>query len=311
MPAAPASPTPAGPPTARRRCTTPTRTSAGEPRRQRGRGRIALVHNGIIENHDELRAELQAQGLRVRQPDRHRGHRPPGAPGLYDGDLLDAVQQRVCAAPAGRLRHRRLLPRRAAPRGRCAPKARRWCWAWATARTSWPPTRWPWPASPTRSCYLEEGDVVDLQLGKHCRISALPRAGRPFPSVDRARCAPCTPTAARPSWAPTGTTCRRRSSSSPRRSPTRWTAWAGSTPEPVRRPGRRSLRGVDRVLILACGTSYYAGTVRAYWLEQIAGIPVHGGSGQRIPLPRRACPTRARWWSPSARAARPPTPWPR
>ena len=28
--------------------------------------RIALVHNGIIENHDELRAELQGQGLRLR-----------------------------------------------------------------------------------------------------------------------------------------------------------------------------------------------------------------------------------------------------
>ena len=28
-----------------------------------GPGRIALVHNGIIENHDELRAELQAKGF--------------------------------------------------------------------------------------------------------------------------------------------------------------------------------------------------------------------------------------------------------
>jgi glucosamine--fructose-6-phosphate aminotransferase (isomerizing) len=33
----------------------------GERRRARP-GRIALVHNGIIENHDELRAELQAKG---------------------------------------------------------------------------------------------------------------------------------------------------------------------------------------------------------------------------------------------------------
>src|ERR687892_2557240 len=28
------------------------------------RGEIAVVHNGIIENHDELRAELQRQGYR-------------------------------------------------------------------------------------------------------------------------------------------------------------------------------------------------------------------------------------------------------
>src|SRR5690606_18149764 len=29
-----------------------------------GPGRVALVHNGIIENHDELRAALQARGYR-------------------------------------------------------------------------------------------------------------------------------------------------------------------------------------------------------------------------------------------------------
>jgi hypothetical protein len=65
--AAPASPTPAGPRTARRRCTTRTRISAtGRARTRRTasrlRARIGLVHNGIIENHDELRAELQARG---------------------------------------------------------------------------------------------------------------------------------------------------------------------------------------------------------------------------------------------------------
>ena len=55
---------------------------------------IALVHNGIIENHEELRAELQATGYVFEsQTDteviahlvRH----------LYSGDLLEAVQQAV------------------------------------------------------------------------------------------------------------------------------------------------------------------------------------------------------------------------
>ena len=32
-------------------------------------------------------------------------------------------------------------------------------------------------------------------------------------------------------------------------------------------------RSVDQVLILACGTSFYAGSVAKYWLEGIAGIP--------------------------------------
>jgi hypothetical protein len=61
---APASPTRAGPRTARRRCTTRTRTFSGRPptARRASASRMALVHNGIIENHDELRAELQARG---------------------------------------------------------------------------------------------------------------------------------------------------------------------------------------------------------------------------------------------------------
>jgi glucosamine--fructose-6-phosphate aminotransferase (isomerizing) len=35
----------------------------------------------------------------------------------------------------------------------------------------------------------------------------------------------------------------------------------------------RIFQQVDRVLILACGTSYYSGSVARYWLESLAGIP--------------------------------------
>ena len=86
--------------------------------RRRARRRIALVHNGIIENHDELRAELEGQGLRVRQPDRHRGHRAPGRPPVRRRPVRRRAAAR--AAAARRLRDRRVLPRRAAPRGRRA-----------------------------------------------------------------------------------------------------------------------------------------------------------------------------------------------
>ncbi|MBI5862268.1 MAG: glutamine--fructose-6-phosphate transaminase (isomerizing) [Rhodocyclales bacterium] len=33
------------------------------------------------------------------------------------------------------------------------------------------------------------------------------------------------------------------------------------------------LTGIDAVLILACGTSYHAGLVARYWIEQLAGLP--------------------------------------
>ena len=54
-------------------------------------GRIALVHNGIIENHDELRAELQTQGYAfVSQTDTEvLAHLVDHH---YRGDLLEAVQ---------------------------------------------------------------------------------------------------------------------------------------------------------------------------------------------------------------------------
>jgi glucosamine--fructose-6-phosphate aminotransferase (isomerizing) len=43
---------------------------------------------------------------------------------------------------------------------------------------------------------------------------------------------------------------------------------------------------IDRVLILACGTSYYSGCTAKYWLE--ASPASHpGGGGQRIPLPHQ------------------------
>ncbi|MDB9744234.1 glutamine--fructose-6-phosphate transaminase (isomerizing) [Fibrobacterales bacterium] len=36
----------------------------------------------------------------------------------------------------------------------------------------------------------------------------------------------------------------------------------------------KELREVDRLLILACGSSYYAAKVGEYWIEELAGIPV-------------------------------------
>src|SRR5687768_15749707 len=56
------------------------------------RGEIAVVHNGIIENHEALRAELQQRGYSFSsQTDTeviaHLVH------SLYQGDLLDAVRR--------------------------------------------------------------------------------------------------------------------------------------------------------------------------------------------------------------------------
>jgi glucosamine--fructose-6-phosphate aminotransferase (isomerizing) len=47
-----------------------------------------------------------------------------------------------------------------------------------------------------------------------------------------------------------------------------------------------------------------------YWLELIAKIPTQVEIASEYRYRERARPE-ARWWSPSRRAARPPTPWPR
>jgi glucosamine--fructose-6-phosphate aminotransferase (isomerizing) len=56
--------------------------------------RIALVHNGIIENHDELRAELTALGY-VFQSQTDTEVIAHLVDHMYNGDLFDTVQQAV------------------------------------------------------------------------------------------------------------------------------------------------------------------------------------------------------------------------
>ena len=57
-------------------------------------GRVALVHNGIIENHDELRAQLKARGYAfMSQTDTEViAHLIDS---LYDGDIFEAVKAAV------------------------------------------------------------------------------------------------------------------------------------------------------------------------------------------------------------------------
>ncbi len=100
------------------------RASAFQPRpgrrcaRPRRPGRVALVHNGIIENHETLRAALQAKGyVFASQTDTEViAHLIDSH---YDGDLFEAVKASGEAA-ARRLCDRGVLPRRAAARGRRA-----------------------------------------------------------------------------------------------------------------------------------------------------------------------------------------------
>ena len=103
--------------------------------------RIAVVHNGIIENADELRAKLAGRRRGVRVADRHRDRRPPGRDGVH-GRRRRPGAGRPAGAALGR---RRLRASRSwtpsTPTASSSPAtAARCCWASARRRCSSPPT---------------------------------------------------------------------------------------------------------------------------------------------------------------------------
>ena len=235
-------------------------------------GRVALVHNGIIENHDELRAELQGRGYEfTSQTDTeviaHLVHF------LYDGDLLDAVQR---ALP--RLRGAYAIavfcrdePQRVVGARQGSPLilgvgmdggSENFLASDAMALAG----------VTDQIVYLEEGDVVDLQLGKTWITSADPaRAGRYRPVQRPVRTVNAHSGAAE--LGPYRHYMQKEIFEQPRALADTLEGVAGISPELFGDGAHSVFKGVDRVLILACGTSYYSGSVARYWLESMAAIP--------------------------------------
>ena len=86
---------------------------------------------------------------------------------------------------------------------------------------------------------------------------------------------PGTPTP--PRRAATRPSCSRRSTSSRRRCATRWPAACARTASSTSREvglDDEMLRRLRRIFIVACGTSYHAGLIVSYAIEQLARVPV-------------------------------------
>ena len=245
--------------------------SPGPDAHEGSAGRIALVHNGIIENHDELRAELQARGyVFTSQTDTEViAHLVDH---LYQGDLLDAVQQalprlRGAYAIAVFCRdepHRIVGAREGSPLILGVGVAERAgdvflaSDAMALAGVT------------DQIVYLEEGDVVDLQLGKHW-ITQRNDAGR-FEAAHRVVRTVQAHTGAA-ELGPYRHYMQKEIFEQPRAIADTLDAVQSITPELFGDGAYKVFKDVDSVLILACGTSYYSGSVAKYWLESIARIP--------------------------------------
>ena len=70
---------------------------------------------------------------------------------------------------------------------------------------------------------------------------------------------------------------------------------------------RRASRGVERVAILACGTSWHAALVGKFLIEQLARVPVEVDYGSEYRYRDPIVVDRTRWRSSSRSRARPPT----
>ncbi len=234
-------------------------------------GRIALVHNGIIENHDELRAELQARGYRFdSQTDSEViAHLVDH---LYDGDLLTAVQQattrlRGAYAIAAFCRDE---PHRVVGARAGSPLVLGLGAQWGGEANFIASDAMALAGVTDQIVYLEEGDVVDLQLGKYW-ISTRSPDGTHRAVQREARTVHAHSGAAE--LGPYRHYMQKEIFEQPRAIADTLEGVEGISPELFGDAAYRIFKDVDSVLILACGTSYYAGLTAKHWLEGIARIP--------------------------------------
>ncbi|MGN6527052.1 MAG: glutamine--fructose-6-phosphate transaminase (isomerizing) [Burkholderiaceae bacterium] len=229
--------------------------------------RIALVHNGIIENHDELRAELKARGF-VLESQTDTEVIAHLVNHLYDGDLFEAVQRAVTRLKGAYAiavfcrdePHRVVGARAGSPLVLGLGEGENFLASDAMALAG----------VTDQIVYLEEGDVVDVQLGKHWIVGLQPD-GR-HRAVDREVRTVHAHTGAA-ELGPYRHYMQKEIFEQPRAIGDTLDGINGISPELFGDGAWRAFKDVDQVLILACGTSFYAGSVARYWLESIARIP--------------------------------------
>ena len=228
-----------------------------------GEGRVALVHNGIIENHDELRARLQQQGYHfVSQTDTEViAHLIDS---VYQGDLGLAVQQAVQqlqGAYAIAVFHRdepqRVVGARAgSPLILGVGRDEHFLASDAMALAG----------VTDQIVYLDEGDVVDLRPTSYCVFD---RNGHNV--VREVRTVQAHSGAAE--LGPYRHYMQKEIFEQPGAVADTLEGIEGITPALFGAGADATLRAIDNVLILACGTSYYSGCVARYWIESLAQVP--------------------------------------
>jgi glutamine---fructose-6-phosphate transaminase (isomerizing) len=234
-------------------------------------GRIALVHNGIIENHQELRSALKAKGYAfASQTDTEVICHLIDS--KYEGDLFEAVKAAVSQLHGAYAiavfckdePHRVVGARAGSPLilgvGREGGENFLASDAMALAGVT------------DQIVYLEEGDLIDMQLGKYWIVD---KAHKPV--VRDVKTVQAHSGAAE--LGPYRHYMQKEIFEQPRAVADTLEGVHAVVPELFDGVGEkgasawRVFKEIDSVLILACGTSYYSGCTAKYWLEGIAKIP--------------------------------------
>ena len=233
-------------------------------------GHVAVVHNGIIENHEALRAALEQQGfVFASQTDTEViAHLVDS---LYQGDLCQAVRAAVqqlqgayaIAAFHADEPHRVVGARLGSPLVVGVGEGEQFLASDAMALGG----------VTDQIMYLEEGDVVDVQREG---IAVFNAAGQP---QDRA-VQTVQAFSVAVELGPYRHFMQKEIFEQPRALADTLEGVQGIAADLFNGPHATSADAaanvfaqVDKVLILACGTSYYSGCVAKYWLESVAGIP--------------------------------------
>jgi glucosamine--fructose-6-phosphate aminotransferase (isomerizing) len=227
------------------------------------RARIAIVHNGIIENYESLREELRADGYTFESQtdteviahliDHH-----------YQGDLFEAVQGAVrqlqgayaIAVFCREEPHRVIGARSGSPLVIGIGINENFLASDALALAG----------VTDRFIFLEEGDVADLQLG---RVWLVDRRGQPVQRPARILSAFSNSV----ELGPYRHYMQKEIFEQPKAIADTLDQAIALDPLLFGEEADEVMQGIDRVLILACGTSYYAGCVARYWIESIAQVP--------------------------------------
>jgi len=227
------------------------------------RGEIALVHNGIIENYEELRAELKAKGYEFdSQTDTevvtHLVH------SLYQGDLFQAVRRAVkrlagayaIAVVAKSQPHCVVGARAGSPLVVGVGKDEMFLASDALALAG----------TTDRIAYLEEGDVAQIDLEGFHVVDASDRPARREVRTVKTG-------AGTVELGPYRHYMQKEIFEQPVAVANTLQGIEAVTPALFGNNAQRTLQGVKRVLILACGTSYYSGLTAKHWIESLARLP--------------------------------------